>query len=153
MDEPRKANISGWREWLALPDIGIPSIEAKIDTGTKISTLHTSFIEHYRRDGELWVRFGVNPLSQREDVRIVCQAPVKNTRNVNISENLEETLFVIESSVKLGGLQTQLDLVLKNQSDMKFIMHLGRNALQNLNVQVDPNSSFLFGDSLKAQYD
>ncbi|NIQ01970.1 MAG: ATP-dependent zinc protease, partial [Nitrospinaceae bacterium] len=57
--------VSGWKEWLALPEIGIPGIEASIDTSSEVSTLQASFVEHYRRDGELWVRFGVNPLSQR----------------------------------------------------------------------------------------
>ena len=153
MIEPKTKAVSGWREWLALPDIGIPGIEAKIDTGTKMSTLHTSFLEHYRRGGELWVRFGVNPFAQREDVRFVCQAPVKSTKNVNLAENQEETLFVIESTAKMGEMQTTLDLVLKNQSDMKFVMHLGRSALQDMNVHVDPNSSYLFGEMLKPQYD
>ncbi len=72
MDEPHQVNVAGWREWVALPDIGIPSIEAKIDTGTKISTLHTSFLQHYRRDGELWVRFGVNPLPDEDGKRLFC---------------------------------------------------------------------------------
>lgn len=153
MDEPHQVNVAGWREWVALPDIGIPSIEAKIDTGSKISTLHASFIEHYRRDGELWVRFGVNPLPDEEGKRLVCQAPVKRTEIIHVSDSCEDSLFMIEATLNVGTLQTPLDLVLKSQGNMKYMLHLGRNALQDLNIHVDPKSSYLFGDSLKEHYE
>ncbi len=149
----QKSKVTGWREWLALPDISIPSIEAKVDTGSKLSTLYTSFVENYRRDGELWVRFGVNPLPGREDIRLVCQAPVKNTRTVTVSDNHEETFFVIESLVQIGGHQCKAEIVLKTHGTMKFMMHLGRNALQDLNLIVAPQCSCLFGDDLESYYD
>ena len=55
-----------WRGMVELPDIGVPNIEAKIDTATDVSVLHTSFIEHYRRESVLWVRFCVNPFADNE---------------------------------------------------------------------------------------
>lgn len=143
----------GWCESVSLPDLGVPCIDGKIETGTQASTLYTSFIEHYRREGELWVRFCIDPLPEKEGFRFVCQAPVKSTKAVVSTENHEESFFLIETTVKLGGLRTSLDLVLKTQGSVKCSIQLGRNVLQDLNLQVDPSNSYLFGDPPEKHYE
>ena len=141
-----KTTTAGWREWVELPDIGVPRMVAKIDTGTEASILYTSFIEHCRRDNNLWVRFCVNFLAEDEQARVVCQAPVKRVETIQSSENHNESVFVIEATINIGNLQTQQDIVLKNQNGKKYIMHLGRSALQDLNILIDPNSSYVLNN-------
>ena len=60
----------GWREWLALPQLKLPAIKAKIDTGAKTSALHAYFVEPYRQNGVDRVRFGVHPLQNNVDLQI-----------------------------------------------------------------------------------
>ena len=60
----------GWKEWVALPELGISSIKAKVDTGARTSALHTYKIETFRRDSEEFVRFWIHPI-QKEQSRIL----------------------------------------------------------------------------------
>ena len=49
----------GWEEWIALPNLGLPAIKAKIDTGAKTSSLHAHDIEVFGPDSKPKVRFNV----------------------------------------------------------------------------------------------
>ena len=49
--------VIGWREWVALPDLDVKAIKAKIDTGARSSALHAFNVVSFRRGDKHMVRF------------------------------------------------------------------------------------------------
>jgi hypothetical protein len=138
----------GWREWLAFPELGIPAIKAKVDTGARTSCLHAFFVEPYQDQGANWVRFGIHPLQGNTQEEIVCHAPVKDRRVVRDSGGHEEVRYVIETAIMLGNETTRAEVTLTDRDSMKFRALLGRTAIRGRYV-VDSGRSFLRGKRKK----
>lgn len=143
----------GWREWIALPELGIPSIKAKIDTGARTSALHAFSVKTYHADdGTERVRFGMHPRQDDTDTVVYCDAPVKDHRIVRDSGGHETERVVIETRLVLGGEEFVAEATLTERDNMLFRMLLGRTAMHRRFV-VDPSRSFLVSDSTAGQAD
>ena len=80
----------GWEEWVALHDLGLPALEAKIDTGAKTSALHAKDIEPFGSASKPQVRFTVQPIPNSPRVSIPCAAPIIDHRDVTSSNGQTE---------------------------------------------------------------
>lgn len=134
----------GWREWLSLPELGIPAIKAKVDTGARTSCLHVCSMETYTHDGVEWVRFVVQPLRKHPEVVFDCAAPILDRRNVTDSGGHTQSRIFIKTEILLGGRRWQSELNLTRRDNMLFPMLLGRTALHGHAV-VEPGASFCQG--------
>jgi hypothetical protein len=141
----------GWREWLALPQLGIPAIKAKIDTGARTSALHTFSLEEFTSDGRRMVRFGIHPLQKRKDIELFCEAPVLERRRVKDSGGHIEKRYVIETRVALQNEIWPIHLTLTNRDAMLFRMLLGRTAVAKRFI-IDPGRSYTAGRSLARRH-
>lgn len=134
--------VIGWREQVALPDLGILEVKAKIDTGARSSALHAFDIETFQQDAKMMVRFKVHPY-QRDTARIViAQAELLDQRQVRNSGGQVTLRPVIQTNVELGGKVFPIELTLTNRDVMGFRMLLGRQALRQ-RFLVDAGRSFL----------
>ena len=134
--------ILGWEEWVTLPELGLGAIKAKVDTGARTSALHASFVEPFGPPGSRRVRFGVHPVPRRADVAIECTARLIGRREVKSSNGEREQRYVIETPIRIGDREWQIEVTLTNRDTMTYRMLLGRRAIAD-GILVDPASSFL----------
>jgi hypothetical protein len=141
--------VVGWREWVALPELGIPAIEAKVDTGAQTSVLHAFAMDLFEEDGQRRVCFGVHPLRKNEEVEIFACADVVDERVVASSRGQEEHRVVIRTPVTLARQTWPIELTLTDRRLMEHRMLLGRTALEGRAV-VDPSREYLHGEIAEA---
>ncbi|GJL62713.1 MAG: ribosomal protein S6 modification protein [Nitrospirales bacterium] len=139
-----KKTIIGWREWIALPELGVERLKAKIDTGARTSALHAFGIEQYTKQGREWIRFTIQPYQHNDINKRVCTCPVRECRVVTNSGGAREQRFVIETRLTLGTLSWPIEITLTNRDQMGFRMLLGRTAIRRHCV-IDPGRSFCLG--------
>jgi len=119
----------GWEEWISLPDLGLPAIKAKVDTGARTSALHADDIEVFGPAAKPKVRFNVHPIAGRQDIVITCSAPLVDRREVTSSNGEAETRFVISTQISVAGQDWPIEVTLTNRQTMTNRMLLGRSAL------------------------
>lgn len=135
---------AGWREWVHLPEVGIPWIKAKLDTGARTSSIHAYDIEPFERDGVDWVRFRVRPWQESADDEVVVERPVHDVRSVRSSSGHVQERYVVKLPLELLGRKVTAEVTLSDRDQMGFRMLIGRQALRRGFV-VDAGSSFLGG--------
>ena len=148
-DDGLPATVAGWREWIALPDLDVPWVKAKLDTGARSSSIHAFDIEELERDGVPSVSFAIHPW-QRSDVDTVrSELPIADRRVIRSSTGHEEERLVVRTRITVVGHDLDAELTLANRDEMGFRMLVGREALRG-RLLVDPGRSYLGGRPSRA---
>ncbi len=155
MTANNKLQAIGWREWVSLPQLGIPAIKTKVDTGARTSCIHTFKQEEFERDGAQWIRFWVHPLQKNTTQEVACEAEIIDKRYVRDSGGHREFRPVIKTLVSLGDRQWEVEITLSNRENMLFRMLLGRTAMLG-KLAINPALSYTQGkpdeETLKHYY-
>src|SRR5687768_11835735 len=137
---PRR-EVAGWREYVALPQLGIGPLIAKLDTGAKSAALHAENIEIYEKDGQHRIRFDVPVNAQSKRVK-TCDLLLSAERLVKNTGGARELRQVVETNLSLGGHVWRAQITLTNRTDMGVPMLLGRATIKG-RFLVHPGRSFV----------
>lgn len=132
----------GWREIIALPELNIPEIKAKIDTGARTSALHAFHIQEFYLDDKPMVSFQVHPYQKNSHHTVTAIAELLGYKEVRNSGGNLQNRPVIKTKVEVNGNIWKIEVTLTNRDLMGFRMLLGRQALRGHFI-VDPGRSFL----------
>jgi hypothetical protein len=136
--------VVGWREWLALPELGIDQIKAKIDTGARSSSLHVTKLTTEMVDGVEIATFRIHP-GQRKSLPVIeASARVLEWREIRSSNGHRSERPVVVTLVRVGDREYPIELTLTSRDEMGFRMLLGREAVRR-RALVDPGRSYLCG--------
>jgi len=144
MPENNQILTLGWREWAALPDLGLPAIKIKVDTGARTSALHAFYTEKYQQDSVDMVKFLIHPIQRNFDFHVECHAPLIDFREVSDSGGHREMRYVIETNIVIGTCCWPIEITLTNRDNMRFRMLLGRRAMEARAI-IKPEASYLNG--------
>ena len=133
--------VLGREEWIALPDLGLPAVRAKVDTGARTSALHAYAMETFGPAEAPWVRFRVQPIPGRADVEVDCAAEIVDRRAVTSSNGETEVRFVVRAALAIAGRTVSAEVSLTNRDGMSSRMLLGRQALEAIGAVVDPTQA------------
>jgi hypothetical protein len=139
--------IIGFREWIALPELKLPALKAKIDSGAKTSSLHAFDIKLIKKGGVSFVKFKVHPIQKNTDLIVECISPLIDRRVVTDSGGHKENRYVINTFIQMGAVKKMIQLTLTNRASMKYRMLLGREALNQF--YIDPSQSYLLRKTQK----
>jgi ribosomal protein S6--L-glutamate ligase len=134
---PQNKIILGSEEWCSFPELGIPAIKARVDSGAKTSALHAINIIPFMKEGVNWVKFDINPIQNNLKTVIHCEALLIDKRIVKSSSGYREQRFVIQTKITIGEDSWPIEMTLTNRDSMGFRMLLGREAMSG-RILVDP---------------
>lgn len=148
VSETKDKPVIGWREWVALPELGITHIKAKVDTGARTSALHTFELETYHDKGAPMIRFKVHPRQGHQKPEVECHCQLLEQRWVADSGGHREERHVIVTELQIGLHHWPIEMTLTNRDSMKFRMLLGRTGMAE-HFLVDPQLSYQLGPKPK----
>jgi hypothetical protein len=141
--------LIGWREWVSLPDLNIPFVKAKVDTGARTSALHAFAFKLFMENGVQRIQFDIHPFQHNTDIVVTSVADVIDKRWVTDSGGHQEERFVIETPMVIRDNCYKIEITLTERENMLFRMLLGRSALSRRFI-VNPARSFLTTRAKKA---
>jgi len=135
----------GRKDKVNLPELKLSNIEVKVDTGAYTSSIHSTHINTFTKEGELYVVFTIlDPEHQKYTGQEIILKKLKD-KSVKSSNGEAEDRIVVETTIEIFNVVYPIQLTLSNRADMRFPILLGRRFLNDKFI-VDPSKKNLSFD-------
>lgn len=135
--------IIGRHDRIELPDLGIESIDAKIDTGAYTSSLGCKNVREEVREGQPVLMFQIiDPSNELNGLSEEFTTTEYTKRKVRTSNDHVHERYSIKTHIVIFDQTFEVEFTLTDRGRMKFPVLLGRKFLHNKFV-VDPRKTFL----------
>lgn len=132
--------LFGRDEWFALPQLKLPAIKGKIDTGAKTSSIHAFNISTKKVESKEYVLFDVHPIQGNVEIVRRCRALIEDRRLVMSSNGHKESRFVIKTLISIAEQCWEIEVTLSDREPLRYRMLIGREALKH-RVLINPSLS------------
>ncbi|WP_162428747.1 ATP-dependent zinc protease family protein [Pontibacter pudoricolor] len=127
----QEKHVIGRRELVALPELEIEEIEAKIDTGAYTSAIHCSDIhEETTADGKKVICVELLDPSHPQYNHKKLRFAEFDFRFIKSSFGEVQQRYVIRTTIELFGEVIEAEFSLSDRSDMKYPVLIGRKLLK-----------------------
>lgn len=133
--------VLGWvEEGLILPEK--VAVKFKLDTGALTSSMHAENIDHFKKDGEEWVRFTVELEDINTDKEVRTRLERKMVRDITVrGAGGAEDRPVVLMKVCLGNRVYEEQFSLNDRDKMNYPVLIGRRTLEKVGL-VDSSKTF-----------
>jgi len=138
--------LIGWKELVDLPDLGLSSLKAKVDTGARTTALHVATIRTLDDLGDDRAELEIVLAPDRRRPTHLVTARVQQLARIRVTDSSGNSQLrpVIETDLVLGPVRKRIRITLADRSSMLFRMILGRKALEG-DFVVDVAEKYLHG--------
>lgn len=139
-----KPIIAGWIEKAFVGEEKI-SMNAKLDTGAKTSSIHAPGYIKFIRDDQEWVKF---ILRTKKDKTLNVEEPILRTASIRRAKIGVVTRPVIKLKICLAGFSEETEFTLTDRSEMNYPLLIGRRFLGD-RILVNSDATYLTNKNCK----
>lgn len=123
--------VIGRKEKITLPDLGLKSVWAKIDTGAFTSSLHAEDIREEEENGKTVLKFEILMPGHKDFTGMTLSFDEYKQKKVKNSFGQAETRYLVVTRIKIAGETFSAEFTLSDRSSMRNSILLGRKILQD----------------------
>lgn len=133
------STVAGWIETVTLPDFDI-TLDAKLDTGAKSSSIDVQDLVRFRRDGKTWFRFTIKGADGKTATIEQASRRVARIMRAEVDDTRRP---IVRLKICLAGHVAETDFTLTDRSGQDFQALIGRKFLAS-RILVDSGRTHIF---------